>query len=138
MELPPQQLSEIVEALRQQDRAGAGAEKRRSTRILVSAKVKVIDHATGREFVALTVDFSVGGLGLMQSFQASAGQRITVSLPRRRGGAFTIQCAVTHAREPAQGVWLVGAKFLSLVVVTQPSTQGPDAEALRIQSRMLP
>src|SRR5687768_17533935 len=137
MQLAAQNLAQVVEALRRQDASGRGAEKRKATRVAVEARVKVLDQRSGREFVAVTVDFSVGGVGLMSCVKFEAGRQLTVSLPRRGGGAFTIVCTVTHARELAEGVWVTGAKFLSFVVVKAPVAGGPEAEALRIQKAIL-
>ena len=137
MELPAQHLAEIVEALRRQDRPGPGKEKRRSPRVTVAAAVKVLDETAGRELTALTVDFSLGGLGLMLPFALDRGRRITVSLPRSRGEALAIRCAVTHSRELADGVWVVGVKFTGMLTVKPPLAPATEAEALRIQRKML-
>jgi PilZ domain len=137
MQLPPQHLAEIVEALRRQERGKSGSEKRRFTRLAVVAAVKILDHSSGREFTALTRDISTGGLGLMQTVKLEKGGHFTVLLPRPRGEALTVRCCVTHAYEAADGVWGIGAQFLSFVTARPAPANERDAEALRIQRQML-
>jgi hypothetical protein len=151
IQLPAQYLAEIVEALRRQDKSGGGREKRRFARVVVSARVKVRDEETGREFVAVTRDFSSGGLGLMQSVPSAGGGHFAVTLPRAREGPLMVRCRVTYASELADGVWGVGAQFMSVVAVkpapstpANPSKPAPgaplspmEAEARRIQREIL-
>ena len=73
-QLPAQFLSEIVGWLRRLEQPGGSREKRRSTRVIVCARVTAMDPKSRREFTAMTRDFSAGGLGLMQSVAAAKGE----------------------------------------------------------------
>jgi hypothetical protein len=137
MQLPPQHLAEIVAALRSQERGKSGSEKRRFARVAVVAGVKVLDAASAREFTALTRDISPGGLGLMQTVRIEKTGQFTVLLPRGRAKPLVVRCRVTHAYEAADGVWGVGAQFLSLVAAKPAPANELEAEALRIQRQIL-
>src|SRR5687768_10019650 len=137
MELPPQQLGEIAAALRKQGGGGAGTEKRRATRVLVAARAGVLDEGSGREFSAVRIDVALGGMRLMEALKLQKGGRFVVSVTRKGGGALLVHCEVAHAREVADGVWVVGSKFVTLLEVRQPSEKAVEMEALRIRQRML-
>ena len=147
VQIPAQYLAEIVGWLRRQDQAASAArEKRRQPRVTVSARVKVGDPQTGREFVAVTRDLSVGGLGLIQSVMAVRGALFDVNLPRAREAPLKVRCRVTYASQWADGVWAVGAQFVSLVTpkpVASASAAHPPlpssklTEAQRIQRELL-
>ena len=111
-----------------------------------TARVKVGDPQTGREFVAITRDLSVGGLGLIQSVMAVSGELFDVTLPRARETPLKVRCRVTYASQWADGVWAVGAQFVSLVTpkpaaskpgASTPALNPKQSEAQRIQRELL-
>lgn len=140
MQLSAQHLAEIVETVRKIEK-GAGSDKRRFARFEVSAKVEVLNHTTNRTYTALTRDLSLEGIGLIQSVSMSRGEQISISLPRGKGGPLVTQCTVMHARELADGIWGIGALFVSAVpqmpAPTQAAASGDSNEAQRIAAKML-
>jgi hypothetical protein len=149
-QMPAQFLSEIVGWLRRLEQPGGGREKRRSTRVIVCARVTVTELKSGGEITAMTRDFSAGGLGLMQSLAAAKGETFDVTLPRAREGPLRVRCKVTYASQLADGVWGVGAQFTSIVTVAvKPDASSSaksvsltplspkQAEAKRIQRQIL-
>jgi len=136
MQLAAQHLAEIVEAVRKNEGGGAGKEKRRAVRHPVVARVQVLSHSTGRTFAALTQDLSLEGIGLVQSIPMAKGEQIAVSLPGSKYGPLVALCNVMHARELGEGVWSIGAIFLSLNTQTAPSKDEAN-EAQRISAKML-
>jgi hypothetical protein len=136
MQLAAQHLAEIVEAVRQIEGGGAGREKRRAVRHPVVARVQVLAHATGRTYSALTQDLSLEGIGLVQSIPIAKGEQIAVSLPGSKYGPLVALCNVMHTRELGEGVWSVGAIFLSLATQSAP-TKDDASEAQRISAKML-
>ena len=150
-QLPAQFLSEIVGWLRRLEQPGGGREKRRSTRVIVCARVTAMDPKPRRDFTAMTRDFSAGGLGLMQSVAAAQGETFDVTLPRAREAPLRVRCKVTYASQLADGVWGVGAQFTSIVTVAvKPDASSSaksaasstplspkQAEAKRIQRQIL-
>jgi hypothetical protein len=137
MQISAQHLAEIVEAARKTE--SAGADKRRYLRQSVVARVEVLGHATGTTYQALTRDLSVEGVGLMQSLPMARGEQLTVSLPRQKAKPLLAQCTVLHARELAEGVWGIGAAFVSTASAGgNPQTATTSkAEAQRIAAKIL-
>lgn len=140
MQIAAQHLGEIVEAVKRLEGEGPDSEKRRFSRFTVVTKVHVFTPSTGRTYTALTRDLSMEGMGLMQATPMARGEQIAVSLPRGKAGSLVAQCTVMHARELADGIWGIGALFVS---ATPQGPKGPvDAksdpnEAQRIAAKML-
>src|SRR5690349_948164 len=119
MQIAAQHLGEVVEAIKRMEGGGESNEKRRFSRFTVVTQVHVLTPSTGRTYTALTRDLSMEGMGLMQSVPLARGEQIAVSLPRGKAGTLIAQCTVMHARELADGIWGIGALFVSA------SPQGP-------------
>jgi hypothetical protein len=139
MQIAAQHLGEVVEAMKRMESGGGASEKRRFARFTVVTRVGVFTPSTGRTYTALTRDLSMEGMGLMQAVPMERGEQIAVSLPRGKQGTLVAQCTVMHARELADGIWGIGALFVSTTPhgpkgVDQPADQ---TEAQRIASKML-
>jgi hypothetical protein len=137
VQLNPQYLAEVIEALKKMESSAAGSDKRRFSRIAVVTRLEVLEPSTGRTYAALTRDFSIEGIGLIQSTAMAKGAVMAISLPRGKHGSLVAHCEVAHARELADGVWGVGAVFKSVTLVAPAPTKNESAEAGRIKSRML-
>jgi hypothetical protein len=136
VQLSPQHLAEIIETIKKRDAQRSGSDKRKFARITVMSRVDILHPTTGRTYTALTRDLSLEGIGLMQAEPMQSKELMAISLPRRKHGILDAQCEVTHARELADGVWGIGAKFVS-TSVPGSGTKKDSAEAKRIASRML-
>lgn len=140
MQIAAQHLGEVVEAIKRLEGEGPSNEKRRYARFTVVTKVQIFTPSTGRTYSALTRDLSMEGMGLMQAVPMARGEQIAVSLPRGKHGSLVAQCTVMHARELADGIWGIGALFVS---TTAQGPKGPvdgkndSTEAQRIASKML-
>lgn len=138
MQLSPQHLAEVVEAISK--REDGGSDKRRFARFAVVSRVKVLNPTSGRSYIALTRDVSMEGIGLMQSESMGKGEQLAVSLPRGRHGPLVALCTVLHARELADGIWGIGALFASASAQAPPeaaASANDAAEAQRIAAKML-
>jgi hypothetical protein len=138
MQLIPQHLAEIVETIKRQEHSSAGSDKRRFTRFAIIARVELMNPASGRTYTALTRDLSQEGVGLTQSTSMAHGEKLTVSLPRGKNGSLLAHCKVAHVRELADGLWGIGASFLSTVpqAPVDPKSKVDLSEAQRIAARM--
>ena len=136
MQISAQHLAEIVDAARKAEKGSA--DKRRFIRQSVIARVEVLSHAMGSTYGALTRDISVEGIGLMQATPMARGDQFSISLPRVKASPLLAQCTVLHSREIADGVWGVGAAFVSAAPATKAQSNAMNkAEAHRIASKML-
>lgn len=128
MQLPLPIFAEVLDALKEQSRAGAAAEKRRATRHTLQAQVTLLagPPALGKQRVhtVLTRDISHNGVGLLQTATAAPNDKIILLLPRRKREPVCVQCTVMHCRPLADGVFAVGAEFVQLVE-TQPKDPQP-------------
>lgn len=137
MQISAQHLAEIVDAARKSE--SVAADKRRYVRHAVVTRVEVLSHETGVTYAALTRDISVEGFGLLQSLPMERGEQFSVSLPRVKAKLLLAQCTVLHMREVAEGIFGIGAAFVS---TTQLSPQAKadlssKIEAQRISAKML-
>ncbi len=137
MQISAQHLAEIVDAARKSE--GGAADKRRYVRQPVVTRVEIFSHGTGTTYAALTRDLSVEGLGLLQSLPMTRGEQFSVSLPRVKAKPLLAQCTVLHMREIAEGIFGIGAAFVS---TKEQSSQGKadlnsKIEAQRISAKML-
>jgi hypothetical protein len=120
--------------------ATPGSEKRRFARFAVVARVEVMHTASGRMYTALTRDLSLEGIGLLQAGPMQKGEEFSVSLPRGKATHLVAQCKVMHARELADGIWGIGAIFVTAAPAATPPkpAAGSEAgEAKRIAAKML-
>jgi hypothetical protein len=137
MQIAAQHLAEVVEAVKRLE-AGAPSEKRRFARFTVVTQIQIFTPSTGRTYTALTRDLSMEGMGLMQSVVMARGEQITISLPRGKAGTLLAQCTVMHANELADGIWGIGALFVSTTPQGPKDAQKSDPnEAQRIAAKML-
>jgi hypothetical protein len=141
MKISAQHLAEIVENARKSEGGGRGSDKRRFSRFPVVAKVDVLNHSLGNTYAALTRDLSLEGMGLLQSVSMAAEEQFSVSLPRGKHGPLVVRCVVKHTREMADGVWGIGATFVSVasqaLADAGSNAKAIAAEAQRIAAKML-
>jgi hypothetical protein len=135
MQLAAQHLAEIVETVKKMEAADKGSEKRRSARFTVIARVEVMQTVSKRVYTALTRDLSLEGIGLLQSWPMGNGEEFSISLPRGKGAYVVARCKVAHARELADGIWGIGAIFVTSGAQDAAPVEG--AEAKRIAAKML-
>jgi len=117
MPLNMQTFAEVIEGLRTQS-GGSGQEKRRALRIEVESKVMVIplrDGVATQQLEALTRDISSAGIGLLQCVAIAQGQQFVLRLPRRGFRPVVILCMSMYSRQPAQGVYIIGAEFVQVL-----------------------
>ena len=109
MQFTSLQFARAVEGLRKIAADSAANDKRRTTRMIVQAKVEAGVLRDGRlmaRFSAMTRDVSLGGAGLLQSVPMEAGQEMVVELP---GVLATFK--VAHCRTMAHGIFAVGLEL---------------------------
>lgn len=135
MQLTAQHLAEIVEVARKND-AGTAKDKRRYVRHPVVCRVEILSHTQGLTYATLIRDISVEGLGLLLSLPLARGELFSVALPRIGSTPLLAQCTVLHSREVAQGIWGIGAAFVS-TTPAKPQNATSNAEARRIAAKML-
>jgi hypothetical protein len=135
MQLAAQHLAEIVETVKKLEAASNGSDKRRTARFCVIARVEVMHTASKRVYTALTRDLSLEGLGLLQSWEMAKGDSFSVSLPRGKGQFVVAQCMVQHAKQLCEGIWGIGALFVTSG--TQGAAPVAGDEARRIAAKML-
>jgi hypothetical protein len=135
MQLAAQHLAEIVETVKKLEAASNGSDKRRTARFCVIARVEVMHTASKRVYTALTRDLSLEGLGLLQSWEMAKGDSFSVSLPRGKGQFVVAQCVVQHAKQLCEGIWGIGALFVTSG--TQGAAPVAGDEARRIAAKML-
>jgi|SRR5258706_1349013 hypothetical protein len=137
MQISAQHFAEVVESFKAIEASSNASDKRRFSRFTVVAKVQVLAHGSGRTYAALTRDVSLEGLGLMQSVSMKQGEQFSVALSRLKGGPLIALCTVMHARELAEGIWGIGAHYIS-VTAQDPNAKKTDPnEAKRIADKML-
>ena len=135
MQLAAQHLAEIVETVKKLEAASNGSDKRRTARFAVIARVEVMHTASKRVYTALTRDLSLEGIGLLQSWELAKGDSFAVSLPRGKGQVVVAQCTVQHVKQLAEGIWGIGAIFVTSG--TQGAAPRAGDEARRIAAKML-
>ena len=116
MALALNDFSEVLEQLKGPGAGGGGngAEKRRSVRTEVQARVvvaPVIHGRVGTAFTDLTSDISATGMGLVQSIPMAREQHLLVRLPRKSRKPLYILCWVMHCRPLAHGLFALGVEF---------------------------
>lgn len=130
--LTTQQLAEVLAALRAQQAEG-GRELRVAPRVSVNARVTVWwigdDGKPEAAASGYAQDISIGGVSLVVARAARSGEPFIVGLPRPRREPLLVRCEATHARELADGVYRVGAKFRATIERNQPATQPASADA---------
>lgn len=141
MQLQLQTFAEVLESLRTPNVAGAGAEKRQSTRFEIQTRIEAAllhGDEVVRRYHALTRDISLRGIGLLQGLPLNRGEQLLVSLPRRGRAPLVILCEVMFAGILADSLSGVGAQFKSLATEAQQRALAPDDQAeRRIRESML-
>lgn len=148
MKLTSQHLAEVMDAMRSSVQTVLGMEKRRAARMDVNTAVVIIpvDGATaGRKFTALTRDVSAVGIGLLQATCCALNEQLLVHLPRTRKPPLVMLCNVMHVRMLADGLYLIGAEFISegvppakpLPRVQADAPPAQESEMQRIRSSIL-
>jgi hypothetical protein len=137
MQISAQHFAEVVESFKAIEASSNASDKRRFSRFAVVAKVSVLAHGTGRAYAALTRDVSLEGLGLMQSIPMKQGEQFSVALSRIKGGPIIALCTVMHARELAEGIWGIGAHYISANPQDPNAKKSDPNEAKRISDKML-
>lgn len=114
MTLSLQDFADVVTVLRDPMDKNAAAEKRRATRMSVSAKVTahLLDKGhIGRSFSVLARDVSLTGIGVLQAVSVQQGQEILLSLARPHGHPLMVVAKAMHCRPLADGLLAVGLEF---------------------------
>jgi hypothetical protein len=142
MRLTSQQFSEILNGLRRGEPSSpSGAEKRKFTRLRIQVMVEIIGISAGlpRKYSALTRDISFGGVGLLQTIEPSPGAQIVICLPAGRTGFIPLLCAVTNSHCVAQGLFSVGAEFITVATreLLEHGLKADEAEVERIRRSII-
>jgi len=142
MQLSPQQLSRIVASLKSSDGSSKGSEKRRFSRFAIHAQVSLYtieQQKVGRSYTAVIRDISFGGLGLLQGSSTDKGHRFIVRLPSGPRIDLYILCTAAFCRPLADGIFGIGAEFVSMVEKQLASDldRRKEQEAKRIQNSIL-
>lgn len=130
MTLTLQDFADVVTALRGPFDSGAAAEKRRATRMTISAKITahVLEkgHPT-RAYTALARDISLTGIGVLQSINLKDGQEVLLTLVRPNGHPLMVVAKAMHTRALADGLLSVGMEFVQVLheTATKPDKQSP-------------
>jgi hypothetical protein len=137
MQISAQHLAEIVDAARKSEKTAA--DKRRYIRQTVVTRVELLSHEDGTTYAALTRDLSLEGVGLLQSVPMERGEQFSVSLPRIKSQPLLVQCTVLHMREIADGIFGIGAAFVSVTELSAKAQADltSKTEAQRISAKML-
>jgi hypothetical protein len=118
LNLTLQDFADVVTALRGPFDHGAAAEKRRATRMSVSAKITVHllekGHVT-RNYSALARDISLTGIGLLQSVELHQGQEVLLTLGRPHGHPLMVVAKAMHCRPLAEGLMAIGMEFVQVL-----------------------
>ncbi len=137
MQISAQHFAEVVESFKAIEATSNVSDKRRFSRFVVIAKVQVLAHGTGRTYAALTRDVSLEGLGVMQSIPMKRGEQFSVALSRLKQAPIFALCTVMHARELAEGIWGIGAHYVSATPQDPAAKTADPNEAKRIADKML-
>ena len=137
MQISAQHFAEVVESFKAIEASSNASDKRKFSRFAVVAKVSVLAHSTARTYAALTRDVSLEGLGLMQSMPMKQGEQFSVALSRLKGGPIIALCTVMHARELAEGIWGIGAHYVTAKPQDAAVKPADPNEAKRISDKML-
>jgi hypothetical protein len=118
-ELLGQHFAEVVAALKSASPNPAAQELRRAPRIEINAKVvtwPLTDNGAGEAVTMLARDISFRGIGLVTAHPMPSNSRFAVGLPRGRFEPICVVCTCMHAREIADGIFMIGAQFLEVIV----------------------
>lgn len=108
---------------------GAGAEKRRATRMHIEAPVTiwpVHDGVPGAAAKVLTRDLSYSGIGFLQAGAEKPAGQFLLQLPRTKATPVLLLCHITFARLLADNLHVVGAEFERLLA---PQKEAKAAQA---------
>jgi c-di-GMP-binding flagellar brake protein YcgR len=114
MVLTNQQYGEVLNFLRSCS-TSPGAEKRRTTRVDVSARIKLVVLAKGspaRQISVCTRDISIEGVGLLSGTALQKGQSLVITLPRSDSAIEFVLGEVTYCGAVADGIYSVGCRFV--------------------------
>jgi hypothetical protein len=117
-QIKSQQFAEVLAVLLAPKLPGAGAEKRRATRIACEATLTVwpvVDGSPKSASTVLSRDISYSGIGLLQGKEAKVGDQFILKLPRAKADPILVLCQVTFARTLADNIYTVGASFMSIL-----------------------
>jgi len=135
-----QDFADVVSVLRDPMEKNDAAEKRRATRMGVSAKITV--HLVekghiGRSYSAFARDISLTGIGLLQSVMLQQGQEVLLSLSRPHGRALMVVAKAMHCRPLADGLLVVGLEFSHVLAepAAKPDKQPQPAAAPAVAGR---
>jgi hypothetical protein len=131
-QIKSQHLAEVLAVLLAPKLPGAGAEKRRATRIAVEAAVTVwpvVNGGPGTPLTVLSRDISYSGVGFMIGQPTKLGDQYILKLPRAKGDPILVLCQVTFARLLADNIYTVGATFVSILQQSKDIKPAAPAEA---------
>jgi hypothetical protein len=131
MKLPPQLFAEILSVLRKND-SDANAEKRRTTRMAVWAKlsVHVYDGKTlGRQIMVLARDLSMEGIGVLSGVEMKRDDMFVGHLPRTATHTCHLIFQAVFVGRMADGLYNVGCRFIGEMPADQAAAAPPKPAA---------
>jgi hypothetical protein len=114
MQLSAETYLQLVQALKSEPRRGR--EQRGKARVGIGGplSIQLVEGAKLRAPVTVRLrDLSPEGIGITSAQALKSGTRFVVALPRLQGEALVLVCEVRHCDRVADGIYNVGAKFIS-------------------------
>ena len=131
MKLPPQLFAEILSALRKND-SNANAEKRRTTRMAIWAKVDVFLYdgkKLGHQIAVLARDLSMEGIGVLSGVEMKREDLFVAHLPRTATHTCYLIFQAVFVGRMADGLYNVGCRFMGEMPADQVATTPPKSAA---------
>jgi hypothetical protein len=131
LKLPPQQFAEILSALRGND-TDANSEKRRTTRMSVSAKIaaSLYDGKTiGRKIIVLARDISMEGVGILSGVELKRNDLFIAHFPRTQTHVSYLICQAIFVGRMADGLYNMGCRFIGEIPANQIPPDPPKPAA---------
>lgn len=115
MLLPHEMFESVVTALRVAPPGREGDRRvTRRTRVSAGLRVEPLGTDTGPPLDAWLSDLSRGGLGLIVPRPLASGLSLRAKLPAGSASqSVPVKCRVVHCRATANGMFVVGAEFVS-------------------------
>jgi hypothetical protein len=120
VKLSTQQYASVVAGF-QSVAAPSGSDKRECTRMEIQAPVRIGLMSGGkitRCLIALSRDISSTGIGLCQSVKFAPSESFLASLPAGKQTTVMV-CQTTFCKPLADGIYCVGARFVSEATAAQ-------------------
>jgi hypothetical protein len=119
VQLPAQQLAEIIQCLKGGAGPSAGAEKRQSSRLEIQANVVVAPLTgpgkIGKPLNTLTRDISFTGIGLLNTIPMEKETLFVIRFPRLNKASLLVLAKVMHCRQLADSLYAIGAEYVEVM-----------------------